>query len=95
VISFFDFLSFPSSPNPPLYTPCVLRVAPLCAFLIYSSDLSKKKKKYSVGLLFYACIGLASIKTKNYLGPLSKKRSALSLLFVLSALVAALVGVAC
>jgi hypothetical protein len=39
-LSFFP--SFPLPPSP-LYTPCVLRVAPLLRFLlIYSSDLSKK-----------------------------------------------------
>jgi hypothetical protein len=42
------FFRFPLSflPLAPLYTPCVLRVAPLCAFfLIHSSDLSKKEKQ--------------------------------------------------
>ena len=35
VFNFADFLSFSSPPSPLLYTPCVLRVAPLCAFDIF------------------------------------------------------------
>jgi hypothetical protein len=42
-ISFSEFLSLFPLPPSPLYTPCVLRVAPLLRFLlIYTSDLSKK-----------------------------------------------------
>jgi hypothetical protein len=51
VISFSDFLFLFSSPPSPLYTPSVLRVAPLCAFLMHSTNLSKKKHCAFIGFL--------------------------------------------
>ena len=49
VISFFDFLSFFSS-SPFVYSLCTKGCAPL-RFLIYSTDLSKKKKKKVISVL--------------------------------------------
>jgi hypothetical protein len=45
VLSFSEFLSLFPFPLAPLYTPCLLRVAPLLRFFLYISDLSKKKRK--------------------------------------------------